>query len=137
MEYDLSKIKTRFGDDYFRLLSISDHLRELVWLYDNSYKVYKDKKEFLKKLTDLKILLDIEFEDKTDLIIKRIARFEEKMTSKRDIYFNCIQFTPTSKREYITECCFHCFWQGSCSNKCVGFDNNCEECFEERSKSNE
>lgn len=78
----LKKIKERYKDDYLNKLSIADHLRECIFLYDYDYKYKKTSIKLYKELADLKILLDIFFEKKEyrkELIEMRIDKFIENI----------------------------------------------------------
>ena len=82
---NMSKIKAieeKFNDDYFRLLSIVDHLRECSNIYDE-YKLKRCSIDDLdKELTDLFILLNIHISKKDSLYIERIDKFFDKINEK-------------------------------------------------------
>lgn len=80
-------IRSRFNEDYLRILSIFDHLIECTEKY-KAYKLEAINKDFCKEelfyelnkeLMDLKILLDIHSEKNFDIYLKRLHRFAEKI----------------------------------------------------------
>jgi hypothetical protein len=76
------KVSENFQNQYFLRLSIIDHLREILNLYDNEFKINKKFYNYYKELTDLKILLDILFKNDIllqELYVKRIDKFIENI----------------------------------------------------------
>lgn len=73
-----ASIKKYFKDKYINKLAIIDHVREVLWLYDNEYKPHKIYINLEKELIDLYILLHIAFLGKKELIEKRLEQFERK-----------------------------------------------------------
>lgn len=82
---NILKIKNCFKNEYFLRLAIIDHIREVSFIYDNEFKKNKYIINFYKELTDLKILLDILFDNDIclqELKEKRIDKFIEKINNE-------------------------------------------------------
>ena len=81
----ISRIKNCFKNEYFLRLAIIDHINEISFIYNNEFKKNKSPISFYKELTDLKILLDIIFDNDVclqDLKDKRIDKFIEKINNE-------------------------------------------------------
>ncbi len=76
-------LEGEWGSKYFCKLALFDHIRECLQK-DNHLKAIdepknSDKHEALdKELMDLKIILDLYFENREDLYKKRLEKFKEK-----------------------------------------------------------
>ena len=76
----------KYQDKYLLKLSISDHLRECINLYDIDYKKNKKIDDLEKELADLYILLYMYFEDdgdKINIVSNRINKFHDKCLGEK------------------------------------------------------
>ncbi len=73
-------LKGLWGNKYFCKMVLFDHLRECIQK-DNYLKATdsKDTEALDKELMDLKIILDLYFNDRKELEKKRIEKFIQKM----------------------------------------------------------